>query len=707
MAEHVDANVDDERWETVSRVVFPTKDADTLMPLYAVRWTQPHPSQDLFDSTSALQRVGAETMNSQELAGLNRTLNSGSGRGADVETSLTDLMDVRSRTGITLKPAAHLSFCTYFNAFPASYWRRWTNVGTVRFSATAQGHGEIRLFRSTARGLIEQMGRIRIDTDGRGGKEHGTTARRVTYELPLRGMLDGGYFWFDAVCNGHDPSDALDTLEVPILGKSDSDAQLTITDAGWQVERSTQTTNNGSVSIAITTYNRPTYCLRQLCDIAAERTLRSRLDTVYCVDQGTDLVSDQEGFGTVAQDLGGQLTYLRQGNLGGSGGFSRGMVESVETGQSDYTILLDDDAITEPESLLRAVQFEDYAKRPVLVGGGMFHLDNRTMLHVQGERFDPVSLKIMPAAGARYNHDFAVSPLRDSPSLHQRFDCDYNGWWMCLIPNAVIREIGLALPLFIKYDDVDYGLRAREHGYPTVGLPGVAVWHQGWHDKDVSRSWEEYYTQRNRWICALMHFPNAGWKYVYRLVYEDAHLGAKLLYSGMRLYHMALRDVMRGPAYIVQTLTTKLPEVRQARQGFADSDVQHDRDAFPPAHSTFENRRAPMDAGAMAKSAAKDVIAAALSHSDGLDDAQPQTAIAAKDATWPSFRGVSSALVTTSDGDGTVWMRRDSALYRRNLRQCLRMANALVHRWDKLAQQYRSSDWGDFESWHELFAQGR
>ncbi len=65
------------------------------------------------------------------------------------------------------------------------------------------------------------------------------------------------------------------------------------------------------------------------------------------------------------------------------------MYETARAGNSDFVLLLDDDAISEPESILRAIQFSDYTVRPVLVGGGMFHLDNRTMLYTQGERINP------------------------------------------------------------------------------------------------------------------------------------------------------------------------------------------------------------------------------------------------------------------------------------------------------------------------------
>ena len=73
------------------------------------------------------------------------------------------------------------------------------------------------------------------------------------------------------------------------------------------------------------------------------------------------------------------------------------MYETAKAGDSDFVLLLDDDAISEPESILRAIQFSDYTVRPVLVGGGMFHLDNRTMLYTQGERINAQRMWMYPS----------------------------------------------------------------------------------------------------------------------------------------------------------------------------------------------------------------------------------------------------------------------------------------------------------------------
>ncbi len=61
--------------------------------------------------------------------------------------------------------------------------------------------------------------------------------------------------------------------------------------------------------------------------------------------------------------LNGKLRVINQSNLGGSGGFARGMFEAVENG-SDYVLLMDDDIVVEPESIIRLLTFADRCKTP-------------------------------------------------------------------------------------------------------------------------------------------------------------------------------------------------------------------------------------------------------------------------------------------------------------------------------------------------------
>ena len=659
------------QWQAVSRIVYPVLDQDLTMPLYAVEWTRPHMGEGTLDPHKDFVSLDFAQMTKTEFRSLlEDTAHAQPADGAH------NVFRVNGRASLTVLAGRHASLCTFFNAFPAGYWRRWTRVAAVQFSARVRGRGTIMLFRSSGRGLFEPAGTIDVNAP--------TRATTVRAELAMTGLMDGGFFWFDAKAGDGD--------------------DLTIEDAAWSVPVEARRGSDGTLSIAITTFNRAPYCLNQLKAIAADTNVRGRLDTIYCTDQGTDLVRDEPGFAAVAKDLGSQLTYLRQRNMGGSGGFARGMYETVKAGKSDYTLLLDDDAISEPESIMRAMQFADYCTRPTIVGGGMFHLDNRTMLYTLGERYNRASYWTQPAAGLEYNHDFATQPLRDSPKLHRRADSDFNGWWMCLIPTQIMREIGLAQPLFIKFDDVDYGLRAEDHGYHTVCLPGVAVWHQAWHAKDPSRTWEGYYLYRNHWICSLLHCTKPSWHFLYGMLFDDAKAGVELVYSAMHLHHLALRDIMRGPDYIADTLATKLGDVRKAREGFPDSATTRNRDDFPTPKAEYIANMKPRPSMIDVRLQAMKTIAKAfVSRGNGMRDTQPDLLIPSRDASWPAYAGVNSAVVTSPDGDSVAWLRRDSKLYRQQTMRGLFLAKELLKRWESLAKEYQNSDMASFEAWAKVF----
>jgi galactofuranosylgalactofuranosylrhamnosyl-N-acetylglucosaminyl-diphospho-decaprenol beta-1,5/1,6-galactofuranosyltransferase len=661
-------------WETVDRVVYPIHDQDLTLPLYAIPWVRPHLTDDVFNPRLNMEKLSFDSMNATSFRHLvNESVESHS------SASTTDVFTVDDRSSLTIRPGKHVSLCTFFNAFPASYWKRWTAISMVRFSAEVRGTGELVLYRSTGRGLFSPVTTLAVDTSN--GKDFAEVETTIT----MNGLLDGGYFWFDAQAG---------------LG-----SELTVRDAQWSVPSEERTAKaDTTLSVAITTFNRTPYCLHQLQAIAHEPALRRRLDTIYCTDQGTTLVRDEPGFDEVSAELGDQLTYLRQTNMGGSAGFSRGMYETLKAGSSAYTLLLDDDAISEPEAILRAVQFADYAKHPTIVGGGMFHLDNRTVLYTQGERFDASSVWMKPSQGLGYNHDFARFPLRDSPERHRRIDSDFNGWWMCLIPTAIMKTIGLSMPFFIKFDDTEYALRAAEHGFHTVCLPGVAVWHQAWHDKDPSRTWEEYFFQRNRWICGLLHCPQPSRRFRFEMLYGDINVGLKLVYSALRLRHMGLQDILRGPEYIVESMPRKMAEVRKAREGFADTTLAKDLDDFPKPIREFDRRATPRASRDIKKAGLHAIVGALLSRGNGTKDERPDIAIPADQAIWRSFNGVNSALVTSPDGSTAAWCRRDSRLFRKQIRQGLRLSHTLIKQWGALSNRYREYDMASIDVWSRIFA---
>ena len=113
----------------------------------------------------------------------------------------------------------------------------------------------------------------------------------------------------------------------------------------------------------------------------------------------------------------------------------------------------------------------------------------------------------------------------------------------------MLEEIGLSLPLFIKWDDSEFGLRAKAAGYPTVTFPGAAVWHVPWTDKNDALDWQAYFHQRNRFIAALLHspYPKGGRMVRESLNHQIAHL-VSMQYSTVEIrQHGAARTCSPVP----------------------------------------------------------------------------------------------------------------------------------------------------------------
>src|SRR5690606_16303292 len=201
-------------------------------------------------------------------------------------------------------------------------------------------------------------------------------------------------------------------------------------------------------------------------------------------------------------------------------------------------------------------------------------LQERSHLHVMGEVVDRSIFMWSAAPNVEYDHDFAKKPLRDrdtSKLLHRRIDGDFNGWWTCVIPRQVAEQLGQPLPLFLKWDDVEYGLRAREAGYPTVTLPGAAVWHMAWSDKDDAIDWQAYFHLRNRLVVASLYQPGNGRAMIAHTVKATVKHLLCLEYSTVAVQNLAIRDFLAGPQRLFELLPSALGAVHELRKQYPDA----------------------------------------------------------------------------------------------------------------------------------------
>ncbi|WP_186372147.1 glycosyltransferase [Arthrobacter sp. KBS0702] len=644
-----------EEWQTVHRVVFPTDgDTDTL-PLY-------------LDFNAAQRVVSEDSQNSKSGSGVTAV----SSAGAKVRTDFLE-----NRRQLHLPAFRRVSFGTYFNAFPASYWRAHTDVTGVRLTVAVDAPATVVISRSTARGTSNRVESITVDAD--------TPADVV---LPLANFGDGGWYWFDLVAASE---------QVKLLG------------AEWSV-RKPEGFVPGTATVAVTTFNRPDYCVKHLTTFAESPELLEVVDRLLITDQGTQKVRDQEGFTEAAARLGDKFAIIEQGNLGGSGGFARGMHETVEDGRSKYVLLLDDDVIIETEGVLRAINFADFTRKPTIVGGHMFNLYERSVMHTFGEEVNEYKFFWGAVESTREGHDFSASNLRTTPWMHRRIDVDFNGWWMCLVPTSIVREIGLSLPVFIKWDDAEYGIRASRHGYQTVTLPGAAVWHMPWTEKDDTIDWQAYFHQRNRWLAALVYSPYKKGGILPRMSFmvDVKHL-LSMQYSAVELRLDALEDLLKGPSHLHETIKTKLPEIRARRADFDDARITKEVSGFPQVKRVKPPRR-----GKKPKAPKSILTALATAATAGIRQVQgvrpgalehPEALVPAMDARWWRLSQLDSAIVSSADGSGASWYKRQPEQFRTMMARSIKLHQQLLRDWEKLSKVYAEAlpEFTSPQAWKQTF----
>ncbi|MCG7269421.1 glycosyltransferase [Corynebacterium amycolatum] len=632
-------------------------------------------------------------------------------------------VQAHSRTSATIPAGDEVSFETYFNAFPASYWRRWTNLDNVVLRLELSGTARVDIYRSKIDGARiavtgEVVGDLGAAAEGAEAKVDGKDVHVCEIPVPLTQFEDGGWIWFDLTC----------------------ETDVVIHSAGWysDIEAPSQTYPDGTehpapegrVTIGIPTFNRPTDAVAALEALSSDPEVDAIIDAVLMPDQGTKHPADEPGFDAVAEHFGDRLRIFPQGNLGGSGGYSRIMYEALGGPDSDskratdspFILYMDDDIAIEPDSILRAVAVGRFAKSPMLVGGQMLNLQERSHLHSMGEVIGRHDFMWTSAPHVHYDHDFYAHPLRDrgehgtnatgevvdSKDLHRRIDVEFNGWWMCLIPRVAAEAIGQPLPLFIKWDDAEYGLRAGKAGFPTATWPGVAIWHMAWSDKDDAIDWQAYFHLRNRLIvAALQHEGDAAGIVRSMRKATFKHLLC-LEYSTVAIQNEAMKDFLAGPERLFDILESSLPRINALRKSFPDAVVLPSAGDLPKP-SGIPGIPTKDVGGRLGKLKKVGWLAKGLLHSVRTENSEhhavPQANLAPLEARWFSLSRLDGATVTTADGRGVVYRQRDRDKAKALLEESWELQKQVEERFEQMQARYRAAydDLTSRKAWANVF----
>ncbi len=513
------------------------------------------------------------------------------------------------RSRVVLAPRSHVSQNTYFGRFPASYWQRWTSATEVVLEASFTGSGRI-LVRASDRDGVERTVAHR-DLDA-------VSMQRVDIPLPIDRFVDGGALWAEFSAGDH---------------------ELEVDDVRWSVAAPQALR---PTALVMCTYNRADDCVYTLQVFTTDAEARLMVDAVYVVDQGEDTVDSRAAFVEIAAALGPSLHYRRQANLGGAGGFTRGLYEvaAVEGARRTNVLFMDDDILLEPDVVVRLTAFANRTVEPVIVGAQMLHLLHPEKLHVGAETAD--FRQIEPGLAV----PDALDKVDITEELQEiRVDAEYNAWWCCLIPSEIVDDIGYPMPFFFQWDDVEFGYRARSRGHATVTVPGAGVWHQDfdWKDED---DWSRYFTLRNALMIDALHGdfdPSASARVAGRWIAECL---VSMRYGEAATLIRAVEDFLRGPDSMRDGGVAALHAVRELRRAYPET-VRHPASAVPGLRAGGR----PMAKAGHAPSRETAVLAKRLA-SQLRGRPLGTVSINAQDASWWHVSRFRTAVVTDRSQEG-------------------------------------------------------
>lgn len=399
-----------------------------------------------------------------------------------------------------LKSALHkdeiLDFCTYFNSISIKKWRQYTTIQQVVLELNVKGSFELTVSMYSPAGeqiLVQE-------------KINGPIYRKTWHIDELSGDIAG--FSLRAL------EDGVQCCGGAYYGEF----------AQWQEQK---------IGIGICTFKREEYVFRTLRALEQFKVTNPWLQ-VLVVDNGRTLKEyDKDG-----------IRIIHNRNFGGSGGFTRAMIEYVDKDQVEYVLLMDDDIVLEPSALERSHSLlcglkEEY--KDSFLSGAMLTMEKPVIQHENTAYWSKFISEVVNKGLDLSAIDNLVK--NESTKKHQN---QYAGWWYCCIPLERIKKIGYPLPVFIKSDDMEYGIRNR---HELLTLNGIGVWHETF-SKKMSQT-IRFFSDRNSFI--LNHYVDGcGLGTLLLAILGRLYKrGKKRDFASIQILSFALQDYFNGFAKIV------------------------------------------------------------------------------------------------------------------------------------------------------------
>ena len=407
-------------------------------------------------------------------------------------------------------------FATYFNAFSNIKWRRYTVIDNVHLRIVAKGDF-----------LVEYTAYEATQASPK---------RSVLHRMKVASVDEYSIFDFEYPS---DSSAAIFAFEITTYSPLDIREIYYFTDIDESYIR------NVELSVATTTFKKEEYIIPNI-ELIKDQVIDcsepiARHFTFHVIDNGRTLDVD---------DLQSSSVLIHPNpNVGGAGGFTRGIIESMEQERkATHVILMDDDVQISPESLKRTFNLlslvnQEYER--AFISGAMLSFER------QDEFYEDIGyVQARGIYGPIKNRSF-VSKLQDIVKLETvrpRRSHRYAGWWYCCVPISSVEEKGLPLPLFIRGDDAEYGNRCADK---FITLNGICIWHLTLAFK-FRAAFERYQVPRNSLIAQSTTGVYEGVDFIQNLK-EYVQLDFKTFnYDAVELSLQALEDYMKGPSFVME-----------------------------------------------------------------------------------------------------------------------------------------------------------
>lgn len=472
----------------------------------------------IFTETADLKEA-YELLNDEEKAAYNKKIEKNKKKTCYVYARMeqADFSD----DGISFEKGGTASLDTYQNSFSSGKWKKYTVVKQLFLNLELQGDFEIQLMHAA-----EVNGEIKTDVVA---SKSVSCAGRESVQIDFGALAEVGIFY-------------------PVITAKSAGTVY----SGYYGTADLEPTQEVKLAIDICTFKREKYVRRNMDTLKAD-ILENEESPVYgklwvhISDNGQSLdgIVDSEE----------HITVDKNANLGGVGGFTRGIIETQKRMQQEgytHVLLMDDDATISTAAVEANYLMLSYMKPEYFsytIGGKLLVLNVPYLQFEAGAQWNQGDIQAL-------NHDLDMSEVENVVGSEVEKDTvEYAGWWYCCMPLAEIGTDNLPLPIFIHRDDIEYGLRIGQERF--IFTNQICIWHEAFAGKLPGVL--EYYDIRNLMITNAIHCPDYTKKQMKKMLHKWSMANiAKYRYKYVDMNVKAVEDFCKGVDFLKETDGGKL-----------------------------------------------------------------------------------------------------------------------------------------------------